>query len=251
MADHTVIRHQLDLLLRLIDTTTGSVVSGRGVELLINEKLTHPLVKESGTYLFLNIGRENFELTVRAFGYIEKKIMIEYEALDKMLPSVELHLLPGPYYTATQPCYTLEGTLPGITSLEAVKIGESPCFIRGFDERKRILTVFNPHHLELNRVFYAVVNSENETYESFEIISRISNETYKINKTLEKEFTVNFPICHIVFGMTYPDGRYLLRVRNNSCDAKWLLRYTTIEKEVFQSIDFNKPETLKLVPHSD
>jgi len=251
MADHTIIRHRLDLLLRLIDTTTGSVVASDGVELLLNGKRTRPITKESGTYLFLNIGRENFELTIRAFGYEEKKILVDYGALDKALPSVELHLLPGPFYAASQPCYTLQGTLPGITALEAVKSVEIPCFFREFDERKRILTIFNPHHLELNRVFYAIVNPDNATYEPFEISSRISNETYKISKSLRQEFGANFPVCRIVFGMTYPDERYLLRVRNHSSDARWLIRYTTNATEVFQSIDFNKPETLKLLPHNE
>ena len=45
MADHTVIRHQLDLVLHLVDTTTGSLLTGVGARLFCGGKPLHFLSK--------------------------------------------------------------------------------------------------------------------------------------------------------------------------------------------------------------
>lgn len=246
MPDYTVIRHGLDLLVRLIDTTMGTAVSGRELSFLYNGKQVFPLVKDDGSYAFTGIGRDDFELSVSAFGYEEKKLTVSFETLEARLPALELHMIPNRYYAASKPCFTMEGRLPGLASIDAVKIGDNPCFIREFDERKRIIKIFNPHLLEMKHVHYAVVNPDEETYEAFELKDRISDQSYKTNKKLEKEFSSNYPICRVVFGAVRADGQYLLRVRDSSGDARWIIRFIADGKEKFQTVDFNLPQTLKL-----
>lgn len=235
--------HKLDLQLRLIDTTTGRTVTGRQVELLRGGERLHARELD-GSLLLINTGREDFDLTVRARGFDERTLRVEYEKLDEKLPAVELHLIPNRLYAPGVALHTLEWKLEGLTSIDAVKNGDSPCLIRGFDERKRIMTIFNPHGLEMKDVFYGVVDPEKGTYEVIEITKRISDTEYKLSKRLEREFGSHFPVTRLVFGGVRPDGSALLRVRNAAREAKWLVRCTVNGEEAFRSIDFNKPETL-------
>jgi hypothetical protein len=250
MPDHSVFRHCLDLMVRLIDTTMGTAVTDRGVEFYYNGKRIQPLLKEPGSYILIGTGREDFELLVTAKGFEDKKVTVSYESLDQRIPMAELHLIPGTAYSPSAPCHTLKGTIPGLTELDAVKNGDSACVIREFDERKKLLTLFNPHRLELNCVDYAVVNPEDETFEPFEIKTRVSDQEFKISRKLEKTFGNHFPVCRIVHGLAGHDGSYLLRVRNNSSDARWMIRTVIHGEEQFCTIDFTQGETLseKLLP---
>ena len=56
MADHTVIRHQLDLVLHLVDTTTGSLLTGVGARFFCGGKPLHFLSKGDGHLLLMGGG---------------------------------------------------------------------------------------------------------------------------------------------------------------------------------------------------
>jgi hypothetical protein len=244
--DYAVVRHRLDLLVRLIDTTTGGAVSEKDTAFYFSGRRTFPLTKEQGVYVFCGTGRMDFELTVNVFGFEDKKLAVVYENLDGALPELELHMIPNKHSKSVQPYLTLEGYRPGLVSVDAVKNGDSPCFIRDFDARKRVMTVFNPHGLEMNRVHYAVVNQADATYEVVDIQARVSEQSFKLDRKLAKAFDSHFPVCRLVFGTVYPDGRYILRVLKNSADTRWIVRLTTDSGEEFRAVDFNRPETLGL-----
>ncbi|MPN02466.1 hypothetical protein SDC9_149682 [bioreactor metagenome] len=130
-----------------------------------------------------------------------------------------------------------------MAAVQAVKLGESPCVMREFDERKRVITVFNPHRLALDSLDYAVVDPEKERFEAFRVTKRLTDQTFKIGRRLERGFGSHFPICRVVHGSVQPDGSYLLRVPNSSGDARWIIRLQRGEEELFRTVDFLKPET--------
>ena len=53
----SVIRFRLDLLVRLIDTTTGGSVEERNVRFFRDGKVVRPATRGGGNYVFLNCGR--------------------------------------------------------------------------------------------------------------------------------------------------------------------------------------------------
>lgn len=239
-------RHSLDLALRLIDTTTGRALAGRGLELRRDGKPVRPLEKEDGYLVLLGQGRQDFDLSVALRGYEPRQVRVEYAALDKALPLLELHLIPGKGYAPGVPCFSLEGTFPGITALDAVRAGDSACLIREFDPRKRLMTLFNPHKLELDRTFYALVDPDRETYEPFRLVKRIDFQVHKTDRVIQTQFGSYFPVCPIIFGGTGPDGSYRLRVRDNAAQARWIVRWEAGGQTFFQTVDFHQPETLAL-----
>ena len=239
-------RHSLDLALRLVDTATGRVLAGRDLELRRDGRRVRPLEKEDGYLIFLGEGRRDFDLSVRLRGYEPRQVRVAYAALDKALPLLELHLIPGKDYAPGVPCFSLEGTCPGITALDAVRAGDSACLIREFDPRKRLVTLFNPHKLELDRTFYALVDPDRETYEPFRLIKRIDFQVYKTDRVIETRFGNYFPVCPMVFGGADPDGGYRLRVRDETAQARWIVRWEAGGQTFFQTVDFHRPETLTL-----
>ena len=239
-------RHSLDLALRLVDTATGRVLAGRDLELRRDGRRVRPLEKEDGYLIFLGEGRRDFDLSVRLRGYEPRQVRVAYAALDKALPLLELHLIPGKDYAPGVPCFSLEGTCPGITALDAVRAGDSACLIREFDPRKRLVTLFNPHKLELDRTFYALVDPDRETYEPFRLVKRIDFQVYKTDRVIETRFGNYFPVCPMVFGGEDPDGGYRLRVRDETAQARWIVRWEAGGQTFFQTVDFHRPETLTL-----
>lgn len=235
------IRHSLDLVLRLVDTASGRPVPDRDVVLLRDGEPVHPMVKDAGTFVFLGRGRRDFRLTVRCRGFEEAVREVAYGALDSKLPMLLLHLIPGKGYRAPFPCLGLEGSLPGVTSLAAVRLADRACLIREFEPRKKLLTLFNPHKLELDRVFYALLDPDGMTWEPFQLVKRLSDQQFKLDRVLETPFKNYYPITPVVFGMTGPDSLFRLRVRSDGTDARWLLRWESGDGPHFKALDLTDP----------
>lgn len=241
----SAVHHVLDLALRLLDTASGQVVGGDSV-MLFRDGVRISCLERGGNLILTGLGRSDFTLTVSAAGYESQTLRIRYGALDPNLPYLQIHLIPGPDYCAPVPCLTLEGTLPGITALSAVRAGGSACLIRAFDPRTRILTLFNPHKLELDRVHYALVDPDRGVYEPFSILSRRSDQEFEVDRVWEAGFRNYFPVCPVVLGRTDPGGSYCLWVRDDGAQARWIVRWDAGDGPAFKTVDFRKPETASL-----
>lgn len=241
-----LIQYHLDLLIRLIDTTTGSLIAQRNVRLYSNGKLLKPINKGTGTYILYNTGRSDFMMKACVQGYEEQEIGIEYKSLDERQPFLTLYLIPSRSHADALAMNSLEGILAGITKLEAVPLGAEICRYKEFDARKRILTVFNPHNRSLEDVHYAIVNQERLTYEHVMVVRNISINTLKLDRIPEIQNGTDFAVNRIIFGSTGLEGRYLLRVRNDSSQLTYLIRYIVKDCERFKYIDFNQPDTMFL-----
>ncbi len=239
-----VINHRLDLALRIIDTTTGKPVAGNELKLSRDGKPLNPMEKERGTLIFPELGRSDFTLTVSSRNYEQTIIPISYSELDEKLPLMELQLIPTSSNIIPVPCLTLEGCMPGITELTAVKMGASSCLIREFEPRKRLATIFNPHKLELDRTHYALVDPDKLCYERFRIEKRVSDSSIRLDHLLETEFGNYFPICPVVFGKTAEDGSYCLRVRDDAKNVKWLIGYKIGQEHHYICLDLKESRML-------
>lgn len=235
------IRHSLGLALRLVDTTTGHSITDRGTRILWNGTLIHPQRRQDGWLIFFGFEEPEVTLDVTIPDFEPCTILVRKADLNPKLPVIEHHMIPSDGFMRRIPCHTLAGTTQGITAIDCVRANDSPCLIRGFDQRKKLMTIFNPHHLELARIHYALVNPDDFTYESFEIVSRISDTVFKLDRPLTMEFGNYFPICPLIFGQTKEDGAYQLTVRNDHQQAKWIVRTTLGDESQFQLVDFNAP----------
>ena len=238
----SIIHCRLDLLVRLIDTTTGAVVEERNVQFLKDGEAVRPVPRGSGNYVFVNCGRKDGLLEVKAQGYELCRDMLAYQNLDSNLPVKEMFLIPSENMAKGQPIITLSGKLPGLETLQAVNLSSTCCCISEFDERKRIMKLFKKQRFEMDDLYYALINTERQTYEPFTVVKEISENSVKISQPLKQPFSVNAPIARIVFGMVTPQGDYCIRVRDDSKRLIYLIRYVAKGKEKFKMADFHNLE---------
>ena len=201
MADFTVIRHSLDLVLHLTDTTTGALLSGADASFTRDGKPIRFLNKGNGHLILIDTGREDFSLGVSLPGYVPRTVRVQYEELKPMYPALELPMIPDGSEKGPGEYAELRGRLEGLAELEAVWLGENACMIRSFNPRRGLLTLFNPHHLNMDRVFYALVDPDREVYEALKIEARISDTQFLLADKLNMEFGSHFPVSRRVFGM--------------------------------------------------
>lgn len=234
-----VIRHRLDLLLRLIDTVTGYPVTVLGGDFFRDGAPLRPIPKEEGNRVLLDAGREDFLLTVRIPGYEEQEILVRYADLSPELPTVELDLIPRTESLGNINVHTLRGKIPGLVSLDAVRCAESVCQVRGYDRRTNALTLFNPNRVELDQLRYALVNPREKCFEPLKIARRVSCGEYFLSAKPEKEPAAGLPVCRMVVGAV-KNGAYLLRVGGPR--EEWLVRATADGQNKFYTVDFREPQ---------
>jgi len=129
----------------------------------------------------------------------------------------------------------------------AVRMEDNVCMIRDFDRRKRLMRIFNPHRLALDRVFYALVNPDEAVFEPFRILHLEDDQTAKVDHEIETLYKNYFPVTPIVFGLVRPDGSYCLRVRDDSENARWLVRWSFGGKTHFRICDLHEETELPMV----
>lgn len=240
MEKTAVFTHSLDLALRLVDTTSGRGVSGREMTVRIDGKPTRFEEKGMGMLIFQNLANRQFHLELSSAAYEPAEQAVDLDTLEKRLPLLEIPLIPGPGYGTAAEFQTLEGLLPGITDLSAVQAGENACLAREWNPKKRMMKLFNPHHLTLDRVRYALVDPDRECFEPFRILRSLDGETVQVDRALEMEFRNYFPIIPVVSGLCRSDGRYCLRVRDEGSECRWLIRWETEGAVHFQMVDFHQ-----------
>ena len=235
-----VFTHRLDLALRLVDTTSGSNVSGRGVRISIDGDPVSFGEKQDQVLIFQNLEKRTFRLGITSREFEPVQLQVDLDGMKKDLPLLEVHLIPSRQYLGNTEFLTIEGKLDGIQELSAVRLGENACLIREIDPRKRLVKVFNPYHLALDRVQYALVDPDQKRYEPFHILRLVDDQTLKVDRTPEMPFRNYFPITARISGVTRPDGSYCLRVRDEGEEARWLVRWVTQGEVKFREIDFRK-----------
>ena len=239
MEEGAVIRCRLDLLVRLIDTTTGQAITERNVVFRRGDKTLTVHARGDGNYIFIDTGREDFLMTLSVFGYEDKLIEVKYETLDERMPSIDAFLLPA---ESTYDIITLSGRRTGLVAVEAVQINKPVCSISEFNKKDQKMTLFLPNKLmNMEGAHYGLLKDE-ESYEHIFVEKQYTPTLIKLKHPIEEEFTVNSPICRVVFGEVGPKGVFKLKVRDSGGDLRYLVRYQIKDKVKFKLIDFKNDD---------
>ena len=92
----------------------------------------------------------------------------------------------------------------------------------------------------MENVHYGLISEDGSYYEHFEVIEEMPPNMVKLKESLKETFTVNSPIARVIFGKVSPDGSYLLRVRDDADNLKYLVRYRISGADRFQIVDFHQ-----------
>jgi hypothetical protein len=241
----SVFTYRLAFALRLVDTTSGRPVNSGGVQVFMDGTSAR-FEPKGGVLVFQDLPKRTFRLRVTSSDYEPMETEVDLDKLDAKLPLFEAYLIPNASFPGGVEFLTLAGTLPGIGALSAVRAGDNACLIREFEPRKRMVKLFNPHHLSMDRVRYALVNPDKGCYEPFNIVRVVDDQTVQVDRVLETAFKNYFPVTPLVLGRTSPGGGYCLRVRDDATAAKWLVRWEEQEQPHFRMVDFREQRCPRL-----
>ena len=240
----SVFGSKLDLLIRLIDTTTGAYVTERNVVFKRDGIPVRPEPRDPGSYIFINTGRDDFLMRIEVFGYEIYETMVRYEELDVRIPECDVFLMPSESMSRGEKMLSFSGTLPFLKTIEAVCLSRPVCYAREFDKKKNALSVYvsSGGTVNLNDRYYGLLRADKEGYEKVEVEKNISLQSVLIKEQLGEEEIANLPMMRVIFGRVYEDGRYLLRVRDSGDGLMYMVRFEAEDGVKFLKTDLKNTE---------
>ena len=227
-----VIRAKLDLVVYLIDTTTGRIVGTRDVEFFSGLQRLRPESRGEGIYVFLNTGREDHPMRIRVKGYDDYDVDIRYSELDPRVPAHTAFLMPSENVRVGGQVISFSGTVSGLKSLEGIRLDrEARHTFSSYKERDLTVALLSEEKSVplFSNIWYGFVNSNKDSYEKVEIQSAVSENKVKIGSPLQTEIEKGAGLYRIIFGKVTGKGKYIFRVRDDtSGEMPVLFRY---EKE--------------------
>lgn len=239
------IRFKLDLVLHLLDTTTGLPITRQIPYLEVNGRPLTMQRRGDGTYILLNRERLDMDIALSLEGYYPMTILVRYEELDERYPEIEVPLIPIRRSYGFNDICTLEGNMKGITDIAAISIHRTDAMLGAYDAKKNILRLFETRRLDEDQ--YAIFHKGKMEFEEFRIVKQSDRGMLlHLKEPLLQECEPEESIVRIVRGMTDTKGRYLLCVRNDGNGTKYLIRYTVRGKTKFQLVEFGDQEERRL-----
>ena len=240
MAD-AEIHYKLNLILRLVDTTTGRKVKERQVIFKADNRIITFQQKDEGVYILMNHAGEDMTLDISAKGYLPMQTKICFEKLSARLPEVEVPLIPETGRNRFVDYLTLEGKKPGLTSVEAVSPENPHGMLISYQPRRQSLKLYYAKAFEEQS--YAVVHEEAQQFEEFRVEKKLNKLEIKLASPLVTKCEPKEKISRIVRGKVEPDGSYLLRILEDGSGAGYLVRYVVDGKESFEWVSSEKRKT--------
>ncbi len=244
----SVIHARLDLLVRLFDTTTGAEVEESNVLFLKDGEPVRPGRRGSGTYIFINTGREDFLMHIKAFGFEEYEVPIVYSSLDERLPVCDAFLMPSESAAGGRRFIDFKGNLPFLKTIEAVNLNKPLCSYQAYDPKKNIMTVYYAalSGARLSEGYYGLVDREKESYEKIEVTNTVTYQSFRLRNPLPTDTVQGAQFCRIIYGNVKKNGDYVLRVRYDGEKLLYMVRYQVGDDTRFQIVDFNDMEDTEL-----
>ena len=235
MAERTF-SYRLDLIVRLLDTTTGIPVPQRQVVFMEHGRVLAFLERDVGLYVLLNHGRENTTLHIDVRGFEPVDAVVDYGRLDPQFPQLEIALIPLPREQGFDDLYTLTGQKQGITAISAIRTDDPAALVANYVERKQVLKLFTAR--DMAERTYGLVHKDRQQFEEITVARRLDRLSLKLLWPLTDGWRPEEPLTRIVRGRV-TDEAYLLRVRDMGTSNTYLVRYETTDGALYEQIDFS------------
>ena len=239
-----VITAHLTLAVRLVDTTTGRELTETDIRFYIGNDMVHPMRKGSGTYIFVNMSKEDFLMRICARGYDDIDVNVQHETLDPRLPILDVFLMPSEKNMVGGPILQINGTLSGLEYLEAIDLGHPIGVFQSAVTKKEVtkmtlLPTTQGGGVALDSISYAILSKDQSRYEVFTVKEQDSATSVILRAQMKTEHELNDRIFRIVYGRAGPKGAFVLKVRDESSVLNYLLHFKAGKFEYLRPIDFH------------
>ena len=235
-----IVRHSLDMVLQLRDTTTGKSVLEHNVVFREDGNIVFFANKGGGVYVIMDTPRTNTRYEIEVYGYETQTVSVEYGESKKSYRIIEVPLIPKEGINPAIEYVTIRGRMDGIESLEAVPLNAKSCFLQEYNPKKQQVIYYG--NMELAEQEYALLNRGKQEYQCFQIKKVITKTGVMIRQPLIQPCAVNDPIVRIVRGQIGEAGDYLLRLRIESDSDTYLVRYVVGGQTYYQTVNSQEAE---------
>lgn len=239
------IQYRATMVLQLLDAYTGRIINTPNVKVKLEDKFIPIVVKSDGFAVILNVDDPYLDVTVYVVGYEPMEVRLE-QTVRWDRPML-LHMIPEIKLGGFQTHLTLEGVMPGITELSAVYLSGYILRFKSYTPRTQKMAVFNRHNKPLSRIRHGLLSMDESSFIPFSAYPQKDVEEILVEDFQGEELPpINAPIGPLIVGMTSPDGRYLLRVSDDSSHPVYLVRFVVDGTNYFQRLDFYSQEKIIL-----
>ncbi len=241
----TVITARLSLAVRLVDTTMGRELSENNIRFFIGNDLVHPMKKGSGTYVFVNMSKEDFLMRICAYGFDDYELDVKFETLDPRLPIIDVFLMPSEKNRVGGTVLQINGTLQKLEYLEAIDLNHPIGAFQSAVTKKEVtkmtvLPMTTGGGVVLDTIDYAILTKDQQRYEVFTVKEQDTSSSVILKSALKFEHELNDRIFRIVYGRAGPKGAFSLKVRDDSSTLNYLLHFKAGDTEYIRPIDFHQ-----------
>ena len=240
----TVITAKLSLAMRLIDTTTGKELTETNVRIYKDGNMLRPIKKGEAVYVFVNEGKEDSLMQIKAYGYDDQDVKVTYETLDPRLPMIDVFLMPSEKNRVGGSVLEIHGTLSGLEFIEAINLNRPVGLFHSVQEKREVvrmnlLPLTAGGGVKLDNITYALLSETKERYDCFNFIEQDAPLSVVLDGPIKAEHKLNDGIFRIIYGRAGPDGRFSLKVRDDSSSLPHLIHFKVGEDEYFKLLDFH------------
>ena len=239
-----VITAKLSLAVRLLDTTMGKEVIETDVHFTIDGNSINPMRKDEGMYVFVNMCKEDFLMHIDVRGYDSVDVSVNRNELDPKLPMMDIFLMPSEKNRIGGEVLTVKGTLSQLDYIEAIYLNRPICFFQSAMDKKElhklnIMSLTAGGGVKLDKLRYALLDEESQRYDSFVVNEQDTPTSVMIAEPLSREHKLNDKIYRIIYGRAGPEGKFILKVRDEANELPYLIHFGVAGKEYFRKLDFH------------
>ena len=113
-----IVRHSLDMVLQLRDTTTGKSILEHNVVFRKDGNIVFLANKGGGVYVIMDTPRINTQYEIEVYGYETQTVSVEYGESKKSYRIIEVPLIPKERMNPAIDYVTIKGRMDGIERLD-------------------------------------------------------------------------------------------------------------------------------------
>ena len=239
----SIITHKVYTALQLIDTCTGRPLETRQIQILNKEQNISIIVKQQGFCVILSSNIEGLPATIVAEGYEDMPIVLA--STEQLYRPHVVHVIPKVSSAGYKPYLTMSSSIEGISHISGLLLTNCTLRFKSYNPKNQNMTIFNQYNKPINQTYHGLLYQD--TFLPFTAFQLRGVDEIQTEGLLDHELPpVNTPIAPLIFGMTYPNGKYLFRVLNDTSTAPYLIRYVVNGMSYYQRVDFQSKENIKL-----
>lgn len=230
--------HDVSLVIALRNSWDDHLLSDSIFTFKIDNKIVAPINKRNGHYVFVDIEKKQFELTIESCDFFVKKIFLDISKLKDLGYIMQLPMIPKFLKSLPINCASFYGKADPQTPVYAIK-NQSRAQLKVVQAKENILKVANINKLNIEGATLAIFDAETSEFEVFVAIKQSSANEYIIDRNFTKAHKKDELILKAYATETDTDGNFNIFVKEQSEASDFILSIMKQGKPIFKKIKLN------------